>query len=259
MKELMFWNDAKNLAYTGEVDSKLPARVFPDKDNVHHFHPIAWVKQMKLILGTGIPPWMEIAIAEAIKYKGIKEWVEPLASAVQDKYHTYTGHPKSTSGTSWCASFVSWCLHQAEFDNPKSWSSQSFLNHSSLKETKIQYGAIVVFTDCYKNGDIIYNDNDDSFGHVTFAVGQLENDKYACLGGNQGNTIKVSDYDCSGNVFAKNKKKTKWRKMTGVYIPKSYTKNPNDEFTSDDIYKDINEVNKKIIKAEVKTKKYEST
>ena len=49
MKELMFWNDAKNLAYTGEVDTKLP-RVFPSTDNVHHFHPIAWVRQMKLIL-----------------------------------------------------------------------------------------------------------------------------------------------------------------------------------------------------------------
>jgi len=52
MKELMFWNDAKNLAYTGEVDAKLPARVFPDTDNVHHFHPMAWVRQMMLINGT---------------------------------------------------------------------------------------------------------------------------------------------------------------------------------------------------------------
>ena len=47
----MFWQEAKNLAYTGEVDAKLPARVFPDKDMVHHFHPIAWVRQMKLING----------------------------------------------------------------------------------------------------------------------------------------------------------------------------------------------------------------
>jgi len=53
MKELMFWNDAKNLAYTGEVDTKLPLRIFPSTDNVHHFHPMAWVRQMKLILGNG--------------------------------------------------------------------------------------------------------------------------------------------------------------------------------------------------------------
>jgi hypothetical protein len=49
MTELMFWEEAKNLAYTGEIDSKLPARVFPSTDNVHHFHPIAWVRQMKLM------------------------------------------------------------------------------------------------------------------------------------------------------------------------------------------------------------------
>ncbi len=187
---------------------------------VHYFHPIAWVKQMKLILGNGMPPWMEVALEEAIKYKGIKEDIEPLASAVQDKYHTYTGHPKSTSSDSWCASFTSWCLHQVKFDNPRSWSSQSFLNHSSLKETKIQYGAIIVFTDCKKNGDIIYDKHKNSFGHVTFVVGELESGQYACLGGNQGHKIKVSNYDCSGDVFAKNKGKTKWRKMTGIYIPK---------------------------------------
>jgi len=43
MKELMFWQEAKNLAYTGEVDSKLPAREFPNTDMVHYFHPLAWV------------------------------------------------------------------------------------------------------------------------------------------------------------------------------------------------------------------------
>jgi len=38
---------------------------------------------MKLILGTGIPSRMKVVIAEAIKYKGIKETVNPLASAIK--------------------------------------------------------------------------------------------------------------------------------------------------------------------------------
>ncbi len=50
MKELMFWQEAKNLVYTGVVDDKLPAREFPSTDVVHYFHPISWVRQMKLRL-----------------------------------------------------------------------------------------------------------------------------------------------------------------------------------------------------------------
>ena len=57
----------------------------------------------------------------------IKEDVNPLAKVVKEKYHTYIGQPKASSGTSWCASFVSWCLGELEFINPKSWSSQSGL------------------------------------------------------------------------------------------------------------------------------------
>jgi len=49
MKELMFWNETKNLDYTGVVDTKLPPREFPSTDMVHYFHPIAWVRQMKLL------------------------------------------------------------------------------------------------------------------------------------------------------------------------------------------------------------------
>ena len=45
----MFWQEAKDLVYTGEVDTKLPARKFPSKDMVHYFHPIAWIKQMLLM------------------------------------------------------------------------------------------------------------------------------------------------------------------------------------------------------------------
>ena len=45
----MFWQGAKDLVYTGEVDTKLPPREFPSTDMVHYFHPIAWVRQMKLL------------------------------------------------------------------------------------------------------------------------------------------------------------------------------------------------------------------
>ncbi|UII28973.1 CHAP domain-containing protein [Fulvivirga maritima] len=192
----------------GTPPEKDPPRTIPSSDNVWHFHPIAFVEHMRLITGDRAP-WMEIALQEALEYKGLDENTGSLAIAIQEKYHTYTGHPTTTGKISWCASFASWCLGNSNFKNPKSWSSQSFLNHSSLKKSKIQYGAIVVFTDCYENGEIKYDENGNSFGHVTFVIGKLDNGKHLCLGGNQGNKIKISDYDCSGSIFPLNRKKTK--------------------------------------------------
>lgn len=290
--ELYYWHDTKALPYTpkptqkptvirkkkrsfvpndlekketidnsvaSKTEDETPERKFPTNEMVWHFHPIAFVEHMKLITG-GRAPWMEIVIQEAIEYKGLDENTGALAKAIQEKYHTYTGHPNATGKTSWCASFASWCLGEANFKNPKSWSSQSFLKHSSMEKIEEpQYGAIVIFTDCKKNGEIIYDKYNNSFGHVAFIVGELSDGKYACLGGNQGHQIKVTPYDCSGNVFAKNRAKTEWRKMTGIFTPKRYSKNSNDEFTDKDRYKTVNEANKKIIKSDVKTSAYERT
>ena len=66
MKELMFWEEAKDLAYTGEVDTKLPPREFPSTDMVHYFHPIAFVRQFKL-MEKKYDPW-----PVGKKYKGHK-------------------------------------------------------------------------------------------------------------------------------------------------------------------------------------------
>ena len=233
-------------------------RKFPATNTVYHFHPIAFAEQMMLITG-GRAPWMEVAIAEAIKHKGLDENTGALAKAVKEQYHTYTGHSNATGKTSWCASFASWCLGQSKFDNPKSWSSQAFIDHKTVKKTEIIYGAIAVFTDCDKEGNTIYNEHGYSFGHVTFVVGSLDNGQHACIGGNQGNKIKVSNYDCSGKVFAKNRAKTKWRKLTGLYVPKKYKNNGNDDITEQDNFKTIDEANKKIIKTKVETSDYEST
>lgn len=43
------------------------------------------------------------------------------------------------------------------------------------------------------------------------------------------------------------------------YSTKSYSGNSNDEFREGDFYKTIDDVNKRIIKADVKTSDYEST
>jgi len=90
MKELMFWEEAKNLAYTGVADDTLPPREFPSTDMVHYFHPLSWVRQMKLILGSGVPPWMDYLFEEYKTYKDINEDSSPLKERITDHYHMST-------------------------------------------------------------------------------------------------------------------------------------------------------------------------
>ncbi|WP_438710344.1 CHAP domain-containing protein [Aquimarina muelleri] len=202
---------------------------------------------MKLIT-RGRAPWVEIVLQEALKYKGLDEDTGKLAIAIQEEYHAYTGHPKATGNTSWCASFASWCLGQGGFNNPKSWSSQSFYNHNTLKKCEVMFGAIVVFTDCKKNGEILKDANGYTHGHVSFVFGLIEGDYYACLGGNQGDKLKVTKYDCSGNVFHSytDKKGVKhYKKFRSFYVPKNYSINSNNNLKT---YSSAKEANEELLK-----------
>jgi len=86
MTALMFWQEAKNLVYTGEVDSKLPPREFPSTDMVHYFHPISWVRQMMLINGKyGVR--YGYSIEEAVKK--LQENVKPKPIGKCGRYVRY--------------------------------------------------------------------------------------------------------------------------------------------------------------------------
>jgi len=217
MKELMFWNDAKNLTYTGEVDTKLPAREFPSTDNVHHFHPIAFVRQMKLILGNGIPPWMVFALEEYNTYKNIKEKKSPLKERILE-YFDISFYKDGNYQDSWCAVFINWCFNQVNeyknintganslaFDwgpkgNKKAYGKSKFGDGWALGETTEPfYGAVIVL----------------SYSHVAFIVGKnTKKNKYVYLGGNQGSAIKGDQQITFGTV--------KIGKEYAIMKPKSY-------------------------------------
>ncbi len=211
-------------------------------------------------------PWMEIALKEAKKAKGLKESKNPLYDMIEDKYHKYTGiidNPKTKTvneadpnSVAWCASFVSWCLGEANFDNPKSVGSRHYLEeYSKSKKTlkkieKPYYGAVTVFSDCDSKGVT------KTSGHVGFVYGKLKGGKIAVLGGNQGNKLKVSGYDCTGNVFVswKEKNGTKhYKKFRGYYLPKEYEVSGSDKLKSSDNFISVKEANKKALKVELKT------
>ncbi len=204
-------------------------------------------------------PWMEIAIAEAQKAKGVKESETPLKEMVK-KYHTYVGHPKYSHTIAWCASFINWALNKSGYNNIKSTASQGILwkegNEKFKKIDKPIYGAIAVFTN-YRTS----NGKATSFGHVTFLYGKTKDGKLICLGGNQGNRLKFSTYKDRGitsTFYLSSVNEKVNQKFNGFYIPKDYTIKESDYLTEKDITT-LTEANKKIGLTKFKSSKNEST
>lgn len=181
---------------------------------------------------TGKAPWMDVAIAEAKIYGGKKEG--NIDSRIKT-YHKDGGGLDAGSGTAWCASFVCWCLEQKNYKSPHSAGSRMFLTSTDAEQCDVFYGAVAVFSDCDSTGTRM-----DTSGHCTFVFGKLPGSNiYAVLGGNQGDMLKMSPYDCSGNVFVSWKERdgTKHYKIfRGFYKPKGYIIKENDKLTTNDNY-----------------------
>lgn len=208
-------------------------RYFPTNDNVYHFHPIAFVEHMKMILERRAP-WMEIAIEESKKAKGCVESKEPMYSMAESYLRFVGNQNKPTDGEKgpWCASFMNWCMSKSGYKYAKSSSSLCTLHndykHNFKKiETPI-YGCIVVYKHTSKWK-----------GHIGFLYGKDSNEKYLLLGGNQSNTIKLSRY---GDFTSS--KQTK--KLVGFYVPVDYEITSSDYLTEKDLNLNLAEENKKI-------------
>ncbi len=175
-------------------------------------------------------PWMEIAIEEAKKAKGVHEGLEPMLG-MGYKYLRFAGinaSPDDDENGQWCASFISWTINQSNFLVPKTSraSSQGFIWFKDKIYKKIDkpvYGAIAVYTK-FNNPDR---------GHVGLVFGKTNEGKLILIGGNQDDTIRFDQYG----------KKTKTKYLNGYYVPKSYVLGTKDELTESDIYKSAEEVN----------------
>jgi hypothetical protein len=195
-------------------------------------------------------PWMITVINEAKVYGGKKQ------SLIQDRVSIYHREGASYNGIkdAWCSSFACWCLENSipSFKTPHSAASASFINHKTVEKSEVFFGAIATFSDCDKNGNV------ESTGHVTFIFGKLPGKEiYAVLGGNQNNMIKVSIYDCSGNVFyshySNKRKKHVYKKFRGFFKPKGYVVSSEEKLKESDYYETADIVNKKIGLGSIKT------
>jgi uncharacterized protein (TIGR02594 family) len=206
---------------------------------------------------------------EEVPKKITEELLIKIDGIVGIKYNVETKDKKEDNPTKvpWCASFVSWCLDQTPYTSPKDGSSQCYIaddpkwNAKSKdllrKVSDLVYGAIAVFSDCDSAG------NCNSKGHVGFLYGKLPNGMMAILGGNQGNRLKLSGYDCSGKVFLSytdKEEKKHYKIFRGFYLPKLYDYSDFDKLSEADIIYSLSEENKKLTGTEIKSdNKGEST
>jgi uncharacterized protein (TIGR02594 family) len=135
--------------------------------------------------------WIDSAQAEI----GQREISGPTANPRILEYFKaskFWGEDDTGGQNAWCGSFTAWVMSQHGFIPPKnSFRAKEWLKFGQLLDKPV-YGAIGV--KMRKGG-----------GHVAFVVGQsLDGARYYMLGGNQGDSVNVTEYVAtawSGFVF----------------------------------------------------------
>ncbi|KQV45347.1 MULTISPECIES: LysM peptidoglycan-binding domain-containing protein [unclassified Duganella] len=133
-------------------------------------------------------PWMAVAIEEAKKWAGKTESTITKTS----NYHKLTGAGFLTSlegkDNAWCASFVTYCLTNAQPAYSK-WKNSFRARAVALDATFVEikepvYGAIML----------------QGTHHVAFVYAK-DGDSYACLGGNQSDQVNFTPFKKSLRFF----------------------------------------------------------
>ena len=163
-------------------------------------------------------PWMEIAIREA------KQWHGTGERNIEDNYHKLAGSHGKLTNTPWCASFVTYCLAEANYLHARAnaQSSQFPVNEPArfYEINEPVYGAIMVMRNYYDATNRFAGS-----GHICFVYGKTVTGNIAALGGNQGGidfgggTIKLSDYTLISNTASFDHK---YQKFYNFYLPVGY-------------------------------------
>ena len=126
---------------------------------------------------TAEPKWLTVARAELAK--NIHEFPgEAKDNPEILKYYKATGYDGTLHDeVPWCAAFVNWCLKQAGIDGTNSAAAASF------GEWGVDIG------DEPKEGCIVLLNH-----HVTIFLRMADDDTISCLGGNQHDSVKISNY-----------------------------------------------------------------
>lgn len=185
----------------------------------------------------GRAPWMDIAVEEAVRGKGVAENVLPMLD-LSYKYIRFskgdkgiTTAPNDNKEGSWCAAYICWTLNESGFKVHNKWrmASQSFRYFKGTLYKKIDkpiFGAITLYT----------NTRNPRRGHVGYLFGRTPSGKNIILGGNQNNRLKFASYPSWG--FGS-------YRFNGFYVPVDYVITEKDYLSKKDIYPSADVLNKR--------------
>ena len=132
------------------------------------------------------PKWLEIAEGE-VGQKEVKGGENPRII----EYHASTSLKAREDEIPWCASFVNWCVTQAGLIGTNSAAAISWASWGE-RITEPVAGCIVVIRQRKKGTDQATGSS--SGNHVAF-FNRIENGYIYLLGGNQGDSVKVSGFN----------------------------------------------------------------
>lgn len=124
-------------------------------------------------------PWMAAARSQLGQTEVAGQKHNPRILA----YHAVTKLKATSDEVPWCASFVGWCLDQANLPHTLSAAAISYADYGSPLAEPIE-GCIAVFRRTGGN-------------HVAFFVRKDETGRIWVLGGNQGNAVTIAPYRAS--------------------------------------------------------------
>jgi len=124
------------------------------------------------------PYWLIVAEKEL----GVHETPGPAATARIIEYDKATTLKATSDEVPWCAAFVNWCLKQAGQVGTWSAAAMSFADWGKDLGDEPEEGCIAVFRWA------------DGGHHVSFYTGAVDDDTIVCLGGNQSDSVKRSNY-----------------------------------------------------------------
>ena len=137
------------------------------------------------------PSWLIVARREA--WSGVREIPGPPNSARVLSYHAATTLRATQDAVPWCAAFVCWALHEADYRSTRSAAARSFLGWGLDLDTPA-HGSIVVLS---RGANAPPATVRDAPGHVGFLVGRPRQDEVLVLGGNQADAVNVRAYPLS--------------------------------------------------------------
>lgn len=121
-------------------------------------------------------PWMKIARKEM----GVSEIPGPRNNPRIIEYHDATELSSNDENTSWCSSFVNWCMKKAGIKGTKSAAARSWLKWGREPKSDDEFEGCVT---------VLWRGDPDGWqGHVGF-LDDWDDDSVCLLGGNQGNKV----------------------------------------------------------------------